>query len=423
MLGHCSYYTISNFVKALKEYSEEFEITVADPVMPGGENMKTEEAKVFDHVIHLPNKRDIRLKFSDKLASLTDTLKDEPGRNNLFKNILTFRFKKSVKSVESNAEDKIHTAAMKKILKNYDVYHYHYLAPEFLSSLRYIPKDKKVLMTFWGSDLFQITGYENYKQQSEAFERADLITVNAIEIRETALAKYGRNLFSKMRFSDFGLNLQKLDFIEGRNNPETIKAFKARYGIPEEKIIITAGYSGSSKQRHIEILKELKTLDERIKRKIFVIIPMTYGLQFESKDYLKKVEDYSENCGFGCKIFTEYMKHDELADFTVSSQIMLNLRDTDAINASMLESVFAGNIVVNGAWLPYGRLKRAGIYFPEVNSFSDINNTVTFIIDNFEEEKKKTSKNKVPIKKYFLYTSLIYDWVNIYKELGFKKTS
>ena len=45
MLGHCSYYTISNFVKALKEYSEEFEITVADPVMPGGENMKTEEAK------------------------------------------------------------------------------------------------------------------------------------------------------------------------------------------------------------------------------------------------------------------------------------------------------------------------------------------------------------------------------------------
>ena len=79
---------------------------------------------------------------------------------------------------------------------------------------------------------------------------------------------------------------------------------------------------------------------------------------------------------------------------------MLNLRDTDAINASNARICFAGNIVVNGAWLPYGRLKRAGIYFPEVNSFSDINNTVTFIIDN-SKKKRKTSKNKVPIKKYF----------------------
>ena len=145
---------------------------------------------------------------------------------------------------------------------------------------------------------------------------------------------------------------------------------------------------------------------------------MTYGLQFEDKNYLQKVKDECNNVQFGTKIITEYMPSDELTEFVVSGQIMLNLRESDAMNAAMLEALFAGCIVVNGSWLPYGKLRRLGIYYEEVDTLNALRNLIPHIIENFEQKKSKTTNNSSLIYKNFSYSYTINDWMKIYNELS-----
>jgi len=325
----------------------------------------------------------------------------------------------SVKNyINGNAESHIYTILISKQLENYDVYHFHYLAPEFLTPLKFIKKDKRVLFTFWGSDLYQVEGVENYIKQLEAFKRADIITINTVEMKETFLTKFGRMFESKIRYADFGLNEKKLDLINTKNNQQTISDFKKKNSIAEDKIVIVIGYSGSSKQRHIEILRILDELDKNILRKFFAIIPMTYGLQFEDKNYLQKVKEECNKVGFNYKIITEFMPQEDLMELIISGQIKLNLRDTDAINAGMLESLFAGSIVVNGSWLPYGKLRRLGIYYEEIDSLDDLKNLIPYLIENFEKVKNKTINNPTLISNNFSYSSAINDWIKVYDEIN-----
>lgn len=414
LLGHCSYYTVANLSEAIRQYLPGIKVTAADPVKPGGGEISERESKVFDEVISLPLKRQIRISAGNRINSLSEIFKDKKKLSTLLKNIFLLRFISVINQINSNAEEILYSEKIKSLFGNYDIFHFHYLAPEYLYNVRYIPSGKKVIMTFWGSDLYQISGAENYRKQLEAFDRADIITVNALEIKETVLAKYGRELEDKIRFSDFGLDKDKLERLNSSDREKFISGFRKKYNIDESKVIITVGYSGSSKQKHIEILNTIETLDDKHKKRILAVIPLTYGLQFEKKDYPEKVKNVCNESGYDTLVLEDYMTGDDLAAFTLSGEITLNLRDTDALNASMLESIYAGNIVINGAWLPYGKLKRLGIYFKEIDKISGLKEILSFLLDNLEEEKKKTASNAEIIRKNFLYENFIKDWEAVY---------
>ena len=77
LLGHCSYYTIANLAVAIREYIPEINVTAADPLKPGGGSISQEEMKVFDEVIYLPMKRQIKISTADRLHSLAEIFKDK----------------------------------------------------------------------------------------------------------------------------------------------------------------------------------------------------------------------------------------------------------------------------------------------------------------------------------------------------------
>jgi hypothetical protein len=416
-LGHCSYYTVGNFAAALKEKYSDLNITVADPVKPGGKGISEEEGKVFDEVIYFPKRKDAVVSAGDIFKSFSETIKDHTERSKFFRKLFRLRFKAAAEQIEKNAKEKVFSEQIRNIFMNFDIFHFHYLSPDYLSAIRFIPENKKILLTFWGSDLYQVSGVSNYNKQFEGLHKADLITVNALEIKEAVLTKFGRDLNPKLRDADFRLSKSKLERIEQRKKENANSSFKQKHGIPEEKIIVTLGYSASSKQKHIEILKILNEFDEKYKSRIFVLIPMTYGLEHEDEDYLEKVKDVCNKINLETKILEDYLVDDELVDFIISSEITLNLRDTDALNAAMLESLFAGNIVVNGAWLPYGKLRRLGIHYREIENIMELKSLIPEILDNQGQEKERALVNPEIIRKNFLYENTISEWKNIYDEL------
>ncbi len=106
--------------------------------------------------------------------------------------------------------------------------------------------------------------------------------------------------------------------------------------------------------------------------------------------------------------------------FSIASEIKLNLRDSDSLNASLIESLAAGNIVVNGSWLPYGKLRRLGIIYKEIEKLEDLEFIIPNIIKNFEEEKIKVRNNYNIIRNFFGEKNLVRDWTELYNEIKLK---
>lgn len=416
ILGHCSYFTIANFSDLLKRNISEIEITVADPFNPDGSELSEQQLKTFDEVISIPVKKSVSLKLKDKLNAIIILIRNKTEIRNILFNLLTLRLKKVNYYINSEAENKKYGDMITDILKKYDMFHFHYASPYFLYPIKYIPDNKVKLISIWGSDLFQTAGVKNYSDQLEAFEKADFIIINTIEKREIFLSKFGRHFLDKIRIANFGLPDCKFERMDKYKNPDTVIKFRKKYGIEGEKYLIGIGYNASSKQRHIEIIKTLNKLESRYKEKIQVFIPMTYGLQFESGDYFSKVKAACRDAGLDAVIFDKYMTEEEYFEYNTACDIKLNLRETDSMNAAMLESIYAGNIMVNGAWHPYGKLRRLGIYFKDIESIDELQILLPYIIDNYKSEKMKTEKNAEFVRSYFSSKITAVEWKKIFVE-------
>lgn len=416
-LGYCSLYTVSNLAKALKKNITDFTATIANPVKPDESRIHSNELSAFDNVIHLPRRREVKINGNTKLRELKHILKAESKRRRLLKNIVKTDLQTAKKYINSEAEERKYSERMKSILAGHDIYNFHYPTPQFLTPLKYIGRDKKIMLSFWGSDLLRTESTDNYIVQREAFDRADVITMNTIEMREIFLAKFGRKYLPKIRQAYYIVDESKFQDLKAVKQTFS-DSFKEKNGIARNKILVSLGYSGSSCQRHIEILNLLKSFDKHIKNKIHIAIPMMYGLQFEEKNYSDKVRAAAETSGITYTILDKYLQSNELKELVSACQINLNLRDTDSMNGSFLESLNAGNINICGAWLPYGKLRRLGVRFFELEKREELLTLLPYIIENLESELAKNSSNGEAIREFFRTSNLIKDWEKIFHELN-----
>lgn len=412
-LGYVGYSALSKLARSIREYSDDFSITAADPIMPDG-TLPCEDENSFDKIIKLPKKRETHFNSGQKRATFIRLVKDSSKRKAVIRKMM---FGKQLNHyIESETEESLFSVKAKRTLEGFDIFHFHYAAPEFLTWLKYVPIGKKIIISLWGSDLFQSQGVKNYKSQLKAFEKADFITLNTNEMNEFFLNKFGRNFQTKVRRAYFVLDDCRFEKIDSGINEPLKDKFRKAHGISPEKRIVVVGYSSASKQRHIEILRVLGRLDQQVKNRIHLVIPMMYGHQYEDRGYIDKVKEETTLSGMTNTILEKYLNGEELHEYIAASDIKLNLRETDSMNAALVESLIAGNIVVSGAWLPYKILKKAGAVFHEVDEIEELEKLLPKIIENFDFEKARTKNNSPIIRKFFSKENLVKDWINIYKE-------
>lgn len=416
LLGHCSYFTIANFTELLRQNIEGTEITVADPFNPGGDLLSEKQLKVFDKVIHIPSKKEVKIKFKDRVRSAFNIIRNRTGLRDFVFNFAALRIRKIKYTIDSVAESEIHGRLLGELFKNYDIYHFHYATPGFLYPIKYVPRDKIKMISVWGSDLFQTAGVKNYSEQISAFEAADFIIINTIEKREIFLSKFGRKYAGKIRLANFGLPECKFVRMENFYKSGNSKNFKLKNGIDEDKIVITIGYNASSKQNHSAIIKAMSRINPEVKSKLHLIIPLTYGFNLDRNEYIKELSKLCSDGRLAYSIIDKYIPEEEYFGILYSSDIKVNLRETDSMNTAMLESVFAGNIVINGAWHPYGILRRLGVYCREVENIDELEKLIPEISENIFTEKSKASKNPELIRSYFSSLNTAAQWEKLFDE-------
>ena len=416
-LGHCSYFHVQNIAALLKESQMSLHIAGANMIRPDGKEVTDSDLGSFDEFISIPRKRNVSLNTSNVMKEFFRTLSGSGLQKELFRNLIKLRLGNASKLLMAAAEERKYSAMVEELFSKYDVFHFHFIVKELLTPLKYVGSDKIVVLHVWGSDLLNRGGIQSYSAQYEAIKRADFIIINTIEMTQYFLAKFGREFAGKIRNAYFVIDNEMMKRISEADTVTLRKKFTGRYGIDESKIILEAGYNASKFQKHLELIEQLNLLNKELKEKIHVVIPMTYGLGTNADDYLNAVKRAAAESSFSTTVIDSYITPEEVLELIVSTEIKLNLRETDNLNTAMIESFCSDTITVNGAWMPYGTLRRLGVYYREIESICHLKNELEYILHNIDSERAKTKDNSKKVREYFDDSRVVLDWIRVYKEI------
>jgi hypothetical protein len=296
-----------------------------------------------------------------------------------------------------------------RLWRGYDLYHWHCFDPQRLGAVRLLPLESKLLVSLWGSDLYRTSGMPSYRRQLDACRRATALTVGSLEMRETFLAKFGWEWESKVRVVNYGAELATV-----RAARPLRDRFLRDYGIPSDRVVVCLGNSGSRANQHLKALAALAGLSPQALARLLIVIPMTYGV---SPPYLAEVRRAADAHPATVRILDRFLPDDENAALRWSTDIMVHLPVSDQFSASMCESIYAGSVLVTGAWLPYSRLRLSGIPYHELGDVSELRGRIEAILNQLPSERRRAAEAAPKIWNLMAWEEVTPRWLELYNDL------
>ena len=297
--------------------------------------------------------------------------------------------------------------------QEFDTFHFHFMQYSYLRELFLVPKNKKIVCSFWGSDLLRTTDIFNFYFVKKALHKTTIITCQSIELREIILSKFGRNLYDKIEVSMFPIQEKiyaQMDL--NAQNESGILLFKEKFGYSLDKINVLIGHSGSLFNNHLKIITALQHCVHN--DKLHLIINLNYAIsKTEKKKYKKKLNKALQTIGCSYVILETFFVEEELALSRLASDVFIHAPVSDALSSTMLELLYASNIVITGSWLPYKTFRKAHLNYHEFDDFSEFGSELDLLIDNFQLEKELARKNKLLIQTYFFNDTIVKKWAQI----------
>ena len=175
------------------------------------------------------------------------------------------------------------------------------------------------------------------------------------------------------------LGLSVLDYITSERFKTGEENCRRFFGIEKDRVTICIGYNGSQAQNHIPVLEVIKDLPNSIKRKIIILLPLTYG---GSSKYISKITDSVKATGCGYLSLNKYLSYTEIARLWLSTDIFINAQTTDGLSGSVIEAAYAGATIINASWLRYDEFIGWGIDYLEFADYNVLKKVIQRIIDN-----------------------------------------
>lgn len=290
--------------------------------------------------------------------------------------------------------------------KSIDIVNIQYVDFRFLFILPWIVCNfRKIILTYWGSDLLRQTK-SRLNLMFPLFCCSHIITFET-EDMERLFTRLTKSRFkSKYRRLRFGLSmLYEIDAC----TEEDISKFYYKFHIDKNKKVIVIGYNRSKEQNHKKVISSLlKCCDME---ELLLVIPWTYGVN--DLKYRNEIEEImNEHCNY---IFIDERLTDrEVAVLRKVTSVLIQVQTTDSLSASMLETLYAGNSVLTGGWLPYNEIEKLGLTLFKVKNIDECGRALNGIIDE-DLTEKEIEKNKHVVDIYSSWESNLKIWMDIYR--------
>ena len=299
-----------------------------------------------------------------------------------------------------------------RIERDFDILHLHFMSPRMAEFVRILPESRKLLVSIWGSDLLRVAGASNYRSQLQICQRASIITVRSTELREILLAKFGRDLASKVRIAKFGSPL--IPIIRKSDVASLRREFRDEFQLKDDQLLVCLGHNGFRENQHVQMLTALERLSDGLKQRLVFVAPMAYGTD---SVYSKLCENVAKEKHLQLHVLREFLSQENTVRLRAGTDVMIHLPISDALSGAMGETIFAGNVVVTGTWLPYGEIRRRGIHFREISSLTELPSVLESLAANIEQEKAIVRATSERIREVIGWDEIIRAWTGIFAEL------
>lgn len=322
------------------------------------------------------------------------------------------KLSKSVHFIIKQIQDKAFFIANNNF-NDFDAFHFHFMQYSYLRQLFFVPKNKKIVCSFWGSDLLRTHDIFNFYFVKKALNKATFITCQSAELREIVLSKFGRNLIDKVKVVMFPIEDEIYNLIKiNESENDKIKQFKARFNYRNDRINVVIGHSGSVFNNHLKIIEGLKNI-KNVSRFHF-IVNLNYAIsETEKVNYKKQLNDAFTTLNCSYVILDDFFSGEVLALSRLATDVFIHAPISDALSSTMLEMIYASSIVIAGSWLPYKTFKNAGLDYHEFSEFSDLSTILDLVATDFDNKKEKAKQNSVAIENYFLNDKIVNKWLEI----------
>lgn len=343
--------------------------------------------------------------------------------NEIYVNIWSNSWIKKIKGIRTIIEPFFTSISLysflKKRRKRYDIIHFKWLKSGVILLPNTTKKfTKRILITFWGQEYnTQHILYSNkiYRLILNRFIRKADAFINQsqrIKTYVTQVLGHTENFYYAKYGSSIIKQLDKLQIYKGAKTHS-----KKAIDIFEDKISISIGYTGKALHQHLKIIEQLfqnQTFNEN-KEKFHFILPMSNGWY---NDYVNKVENlikqYTQHY---IVMYPKKYTDEEIACFRNATDIMLQLAKTDGLSSSIIESFYAGSIIVSGKWLPYEVFRKSGLYFHELDAIDErLPELILNISKDIKNELQKCQQNKTKWD-YDSWEKVIPKWIDIYEKV------
>jgi hypothetical protein len=298
---------------------------------------------------------------------------------------------------------------LRLISEKYSVVDIHFFSPVYDSLIEYLKrKGCKVKITIWGSDFYRVDNVRK-EQQRRLYQLVDIIQVETQQIANDFLSNFAE-CSGKIRITHFGIG--KLGILDELMKNQ-VRIYKTELDIPDDKVVITCGSGGSSGHRHSVMLDSISRIEQSLKNRIFLFIPMTYG---GNNEYINEIREKANSMGLPYKIINTYLSEYDLCKIRIITDIFITIQITDALSSAIQEHLYTGALMISGEWLPYKILSEGGIFY-FTTKLESLTDTLTDTIKNHNYYKKKTLNNKLIIGNISSWNSRIPEWIKIYNEL------
>ncbi|MBX3008357.1 MAG: hypothetical protein KF816_10055 [Melioribacteraceae bacterium] len=266
-------------------------------------------------------------------------------------------------------------------------------------------KGKYLVLSPWGSDFYRANLKEKLALE-RVYKSADFVVGNPDFIKDI-LEYYN---IEKMETYDLRFGIEKLDLMRKIVANTKLENIRKKHAIPQQKISVMIGSNASSKQNHVKIIDELKSLEKNIIENCFFIIPMTY--RKECKAYNEKIRKLISTVTNDYIIIDHFLDVEDLCEIKLITDVAIFMQDTDAFSSTVQEQLFANSLVILGDWLPYQVYKKLNIKFWS-SELSNLNLTLISILKNFKDLKIVVN-NREKIYRFSSWETVSKNWMDFF---------
>lgn len=298
---------------------------------------------------------------------------------------------------------------LKSVDEHYDFLHMFFLHVGFSGSTDLLQRiaSKRIISVF-GSELYRSPEVVIRKLRSLVAVADHVTAANPDTLRDFRKRfEYPENKTSICRFG-----LQPLRSIDAMKDISK-ESHKTAIGIAPETFLITCGYNASAGQQHDAIINAIASVKELLPVPYLLLFPVAMG---GTSTYVSELENKLKSANLNYKFIREFLPDNELAHLRCATDIMIQIQITDQLAGAMQEHLYAGNVVITGAWLPYAVLDEGGIVYWKTESPQNLQSTISNVLLNYSANILLTEGNAGVIGKLSSWEQNTPLWYGLYRD-------